>query len=117
MVGAILDRQFPPAIETRQWQRAVRDRRADGAARFTAMRAIRETALLRNHAAAIQKQAYFLVLPAQGYQPTTEWVLISANSRFAEQTLIRQATRPWPTADNPALMWTDSYSNLLQLLK
>lgn len=75
------------------------------------------TALLRNHAAAIQKQAYFLVLPAQGYQPTTEWVLISANSRFAEQTLIRQAIRPWPTADNPALMWTDSYSNLLQLLK
>lgn len=75
------------------------------------------TALLRNHATALQKQAYFFALPAQGFQPATEWVLITANSRFANQPVIRQAVKSWPTADNPKLMWTDSYSNLLQLLK
>lgn len=75
------------------------------------------TALLRNHATAMQKQAYFLALPAEQYQPATEWVLITGNKRFAQQPMLRQATRPWPTADNTELMWTDSYSNLLQLLK
>ena len=75
------------------------------------------TALLRNQAAALHKQAYFLALPAQGYQPATEWVLITANKRFAAQAVITEALRPWPTAAQPQLIWTDSYSNLLQLLK
>ncbi|HSG52747.1 MAG TPA: fused MFS/spermidine synthase, partial [Rheinheimera sp.] len=75
------------------------------------------TTLLRNHAAWLNKDAHFFSLPAQHPQPATQWVLISANKRFAAQPVIQQAITPWPQRQNPTLMWTDDFSNLLQILK
>lgn len=75
------------------------------------------SALLRNHAVWLDKQAYFFSLPAQQYQPATQWILLTSNQRFTTQRDIQQAIIPWAQAAQPGLMWTDDFSNLLQILK
>ena len=75
------------------------------------------TSLLRNQAARFDKQALFIATAAAGVNPAAQWVLITANRRFASQAVIQQAVRPWPSALRPDVRWTDQRSNLLQLLK
>lgn len=75
------------------------------------------TALLRNQATSLGKQAYFFALPAQGIQPAAQWLLISNNQRFIQQVHLQQAISRWPSTTQQDLIWTDQQSNLLQVLK
>ncbi|MBV2129619.1 spermidine synthase [Arsukibacterium indicum] len=75
------------------------------------------TSLLRNQAAKLGLDAYFIATDAQGINPAAQWVLITANQRFISQPVIQQALSPWPSALNPDVSWTDQRSNLLQVLK
>ncbi|HEX5793269.1 MAG TPA: fused MFS/spermidine synthase [Rheinheimera sp.] len=75
------------------------------------------TVLLRNQAAKLGMQAWFITTPAAGVNPAAQWVLITANSRFMQQAAIQQAVRPWPSALQSDISWTDQRSNLLQVLK
>ncbi len=75
------------------------------------------TSLLRNQAAKLGVQAYFIATAAEGINPAAEWVLITGNQRFISQSVIQQALSPWPSALNREVSWTDQRSNLLQVLK
>ncbi|WP_372625232.1 spermidine synthase [Arsukibacterium sp.] len=75
------------------------------------------TSLLRNQAAKLGVQAYFVATEAEGINPAAEWVLLTRNQRFIKQQVIQQALSPWPTQLNPEVSWTDQRSNLLQVLK
>ncbi|KKO44709.1 hypothetical protein WG68_14280 [Arsukibacterium ikkense] len=75
------------------------------------------TSLLRNQAASMGQQAYFIATQAAGINPAAEWVLITSNQRFMQQPIIQQALSPWPTPLNSDVSWTDQRSNLLQVLK
>jgi len=75
------------------------------------------TSLLRNQAAKLGVQAYFVATEAQGINPAAQWVLITANQRFISQPVIQQALSSWPSALNRDVSWTDQSSNLLQVLK
>ena len=43
--------------------------------------------------------------------------LAAIAERFAAQAEIQQAITAWPSEQKPRLMWTDDFSNLLQILK
>jgi spermidine synthase len=75
------------------------------------------TGLLRNQAAELGKQALFIATPAAGVNPAAQWVLITSNMRFSQQAAIQNAVRPWPSAVQREVSWTDQRSNLLQVLK
>ena len=75
------------------------------------------TSLLRNQAASLGLEAYFIATKAEGTNPAAEWVLITSNQRFVQQPIIQQALSPWPSALNRDVSWTDQRSNLLQVLK
>ena len=75
------------------------------------------TGLLRNQAASLGLQAYFIATPAQGANPAAHWVLLTNNQRFMQQPQLQQALSHWLTPAQPAVSWTDQHSNLLQVLK
>ena len=75
------------------------------------------TSLLRNQAATLGLQAYFIASKAEGSSPAAEWVLLTNNQRFVRQPAIQQALSSWPLPLNPEVSWTDQRSNLLQVLK
>lgn len=75
------------------------------------------TSLLRNQAAKLGVQAYFIANKAQGINPAAEWVLMTNNQRFVNQAVMQQAVSPWPAPLDPRIHWTDQRSNLLQMLK
>jgi len=75
------------------------------------------TGLLRNQAAGLGLQAYFIATPAQGINPAAHWVLLTNNQRFMQQPQLQQALSPWLSPAQPAVSWTDQHSNLLQVLK
>jgi hypothetical protein len=48
---------------------------------------------------------------------SSDWVLITSNTRFLESNEVRRAIQPWKAEDRPPLLWTDDYSNLFRLLR
>lgn len=75
------------------------------------------TGLLRNQAAGLGLQAYFIATPAQGTNPAAHWVLLTNNQRFIQQPQLQQALSRWLSQAQPGVSWTDQHSNLLQVLK
>ncbi|WP_333608933.1 fused MFS/spermidine synthase [Arsukibacterium sp.] len=75
------------------------------------------TSLLRNQAASLGHQAYFIDTAAEGIAPAAQWVLITSNSRFIQQPQLQQGVNHWPSALKPEVSWSDQRSNLLQVLK
>ncbi|MDP4527979.1 fused MFS/spermidine synthase [Alkalimonas delamerensis] len=76
------------------------------------------TSVVRNHAHHFGLDALFFHTPADSQNPAaTEWVLLTTNQDFIRQEAIQQAAGNWPTRLNPAIQWTDDFSNLLRVLK
>ncbi|SDZ92453.1 hypothetical protein SAMN04488051_10131 [Alkalimonas amylolytica] len=76
------------------------------------------TSVVRNHARYFGLEALFFHTPADSQNPAaTEWVLLTRNAFLLQQPEIRHALSDWPSALKPAILWTDDYSNLLQVLK
>ncbi len=76
------------------------------------------TSVVRNHAHHFGLEALFFHTPADSQNPAaTEWVLLTTNQDFIRQEAIQQAAGNWPTPLNPAIQWTDDFSNLLRVLK
>jgi hypothetical protein len=48
---------------------------------------------------------------------STDWVLVTSNRQFLDSSAVERAIRPWTAEDRPPILWTDDYTNLLQLLK
>ncbi len=48
---------------------------------------------------------------------STDWVLLTRNSRFLEVPEVHNAISPWPSEGPAPLLWTDDYSNLFRLYK
>ncbi|MCC5827641.1 fused MFS/spermidine synthase [Alkalimonas sp.] len=76
------------------------------------------TSVVRNHANYFGLEALFFHTPADSQNPAaTEWILLTSNQSFIRQEAIQQAAGNWPTPLNPAIQWTDDFSNLLRVLK
>ncbi|MEE2001744.1 fused MFS/spermidine synthase [Alkalimonas sp. MEB108] len=76
------------------------------------------TSVVRNHASHFGLDALFFHTPADSQNPAaTEWVLLTTNQDFIRQEAIQQLAGNWPTPLNPAIQWTDDFSNLLRVLK
>ncbi len=76
------------------------------------------SSVLRNHANKMGLTARFMPTPADAENPAaTEWVLLSRNQRFLNQSQLIQASKPWPRPLKPQVYWTDQHSNLFSVLK
>ncbi|MDP4534877.1 fused MFS/spermidine synthase [Alkalimonas collagenimarina] len=76
------------------------------------------TSVVRNHAKAMGLESFFIYTePDDNNFAAVEWILLTNNHRFMRQIVLFQATTSWPSELNPAIQWTDDYSNLLQVLK
>ena len=45
------------------------------------------------------------------------WVLLTSNRRFIEDRRVTSLARGWPEEAEPSIVWTDDFSNLLQVLE
>ena len=53
--------------------------------------------------------------PAEPAGPS-DWILVTNNEQFIHNDAVQNAHTPWRSDARPAILWTDDFSNLLQLL-
>lgn len=76
------------------------------------------TPLTRGLAEAYNKQAlYFKTIKGPVGSNEAEWVLLTNNQLFLNNSIVKQLRSAWPQSSNKTLVWTDDYSNLLSVLK
>ncbi len=76
------------------------------------------TSLTRGLAKAYNKQAlYFKTIKGPVGSNEAEWVLLTNNQSFLNNSVVKQFSSAWPQSSNKTLVWTDDYSNLLSVLK
>jgi hypothetical protein len=48
---------------------------------------------------------------------SSEWLLMTESEEFLQHKDVREAKRSWPKKDAQSLLWTDTYSSIVELLK
>jgi len=76
------------------------------------------TPLMRGLANTFNKQArYFKTTQGPVGSNKAEWVLLTNNSVFLDNSVVKQLSSKWPQGSDKTVVWTDDYSNLLSVLK
>jgi len=76
------------------------------------------TQLTKGLAEAFNKEAlYFKTIKGSTGDNEAEWVLLTNNKQFINNSMVKRFVSHWPQTMTPPLVWTDDYSNLLSVLK
>ncbi|MCJ8320847.1 MAG: fused MFS/spermidine synthase [Colwellia sp.] len=76
------------------------------------------TQLTKGLAAAFNKKAlYFKTIKGSIGDNEAEWVLLTNNKQFINNSVVKRFVSHWPPSMTSPLIWTDDYSNLLSVLK
>lgn len=75
-------------------------------------------ALTNSLAKQLGKPAYYFKTNASEFDSNdAEWVLITNNQLLMNHYALKNKITPWPQQAHQELLWTDSYSNLLSVIK